>query len=105
VEIPAESEEETDDPVNEEEVDDQPVLPRCAVRVSRPPVCYGIDDYTNTANVFNNVACQVDRIEEPTTIEDALSGEHSKEWKEAADIEYMKKCSLLLLIPHQSMLC
>jgi len=53
--------------------------------LSRPPVCYGIDDYTNTANVLNNVAYQVDRIEEPTTIENV---QHSKEWKAAADLEY-----------------
>ena len=35
-----------------------------------------------------DVACQVNRIEEPTTIENALSGEYSKEWKAAADLEY-----------------
>ena len=56
--------------------------------MSRPPVRYGIDDYTNTANILSNVAHQVDRIEEPTTIENVLSGEYSKEWKAAADLEY-----------------
>ena len=85
VEIPAEPEEETDGLLNEEEVDGQPVLPG---RVSRPPFHYGIDDYTNTANVLSNVAHQVDLIEEPTTIENVLGGEYSKEWKAAADLEY-----------------
>jgi len=88
VEIPAEPEEETDDPLSKEKVNDQPVLPRRSGQESRPPIHYGIDDYTNTVNVLSNVAHQVDQIEEPTTIENALSGKYSKEWKAAADLEY-----------------
>jgi len=57
---PAESEEEIDDPVSEGEVDDQPVLPRCSRQVSKPPVHYGIDNYTITVSILNNVAHQVD---------------------------------------------
>ena len=56
--------------------------------MSRPLVCHGIDDYTNTVSILSNVAHQVDQIEEPTTFENALSGEYSKEWKAAADLEY-----------------
>jgi len=54
VEVPAESEEEIDDPVNEGEVDDQSILPKCSGRVSRPPFPYSIDDYSNTANMLSN---------------------------------------------------
>ena len=37
---------------------------------------------------MSNVAHQVDRIVEPTTIENVRSGKYSKEWKAAADLEY-----------------
>ena len=36
----------------------------------------------------NHVAFRVAEIEEPSTIEEALSGSNSKEWKTAADSEY-----------------
>ena len=77
-EMPIESEKEE----SEQEIDEQ----------SEPlrPVRYGIDEFTNTANVTShiNTAYQAVKIEEPNTIDDALNSDHSQEWKKAADIEY-----------------
>jgi len=47
--------------------------------MNRPPVRYGIDDYTNTTNVTSHVVYQAVEIKEPTTIGDAFNNEHSKE--------------------------
>ena len=45
--------------------------------------------YTNTTNIISlHVAYQAIRIEEPTTIDNALNSEYSKEWKAVADLEY-----------------
>ena len=77
-----ESEKEENDEENEEQLD--PL--RRSQRIKRPPVCYGIDEFTNTANVANY---QAPKIEEPKTIDDALNSDHSKEWKVAADFEYI----------------
>ena len=44
-----------------------------------------IDDYAVEAQ---HVAFKVSEIDEPTTIEEALGGDHSKQWKQAADAEY-----------------
>ena len=63
-----------------------------AKRVSRPPVRYGIDEFTNTANVTSHIAYQAIKIVEPNTIYDAFNSDHSQEWKKAADLEY---CSLI----------
>ena len=83
--IPVESEKEE----SEQEGSEQPEQLRRSERVRRPPVRYGIDEYINNANVTSrHVAYQAVRIEEPTTIDNALNGEYSKEWKAAADLEY-----------------
>ena len=44
-----------------------------------------VDEYADTANYAVDDAT---KVEEPVTIEDALSGNHSEEWKSAADLEY-----------------
>ena len=51
----------------------------------KTPIRYGVDKYADTANYAVDDAV---RVEEPMTIEDALSSNHSKEWKSAADLEY-----------------
>ena len=79
-EIPVESEKESDEE-NKEQL--EPL--RWSQRIKRPPVRYGIDEFTNTANVANYQAA---KIEEPKTIDDALNSNHSQEWKVAADFEY-----------------
>ena len=79
-EIPVESEKESDEE-NEEHL--EPL--KRSQRIKRPPVRYGIDEFTNTANVANYQAA---KIEEPKTINDALNSDHSQEWKVAADFEY-----------------
>ena len=81
---------ESDKEESEQEIDEQSEPLRCSKRVSRPPVRYGIDEFTNTANVTSHtsIAYQAVKIEEPNTIDDALNSDHSQEWKKAADIEY-----------------
>ena len=87
-EIPVESEKEE----SEQEIEEQIEPLRRLQRTKRPPVSYGIDEFTNTANVTNQANYQVAKIEEPKTIDDALNGDHSQEWKGAADCE----CSSLM---------
>ena len=83
-EVPTESEKEESD----QEMEEQPEPLRRSQRVSRPPVRYGIDEFTNTANVTSHIAYQAVKIVEPNTIDDALNSDHSQEWKKAADLEY-----------------
>ena len=77
--MPIESEKEE----SEQEIDEQSESLRRSKRVSRPPVHYGIDEFTNTANVTSHIstAYQAVQIEEPNTIDDALNSDHSQEWK------------------------
>ena len=57
----------------------------------RRPVRFGFDEYADVATVENCVhhfsysACQ---IMEPKTMEEALSSDHTKEWKAATDSEF-----------------
>ena len=83
-EIPVESEKEE----SEQEIEEQLEPLRRSQRTKRPSVRYGIDEFTNIANVTNQANYQVAKIEEPKTIDDALNGDHSQEWKGAADCEY-----------------
>ena len=65
--------------------------PRRSERQRQPPVRYGLDEYADTAATtddIHHVACHVGQIEEPKSIEEALSSEFAKEWKVAADSEY-----------------
>ena len=59
--------------------------PRRSERSRKPPTRYGRDDFADKACHF---AHQAVKIEEPLTIEEALSSNYSKEWKEATDAEY-----------------
>ena len=63
----------------------QPQPVRRSERAKKPAVRYGIDEY---ANKVQHCAYQAVKIEEPTTINEALKGEHSKEWREASEAEY-----------------
>ena len=60
VEIPIESEKEE----SEQETDEQSEPLRRSQRISTPPVRYGIDEFTNTANVTSHIAYQAVKIEE-----------------------------------------
>ena len=75
---------EEDVPEREEEQPDTE-LPRRSERVKKPTVRYGIDEY---ADVVYHVALHAAEVEEPSTIEEALTSNNSEEWKAAADSEY-----------------
>ena len=85
-EMPIESEKEE----SEQEIDEQSEPLRRSKRVSRPPVRYGIDEFTNTANVTSHIstAYQAVKIEEPNTIDDALNSDHSQECKWVFRVKY-----------------
>ena len=65
----------------------QPEQRRQSERTRRPPVRYGQDEYTATANV-EHVACAAYQVAEPQTMDEALSSDYSTQWKQAADSEY-----------------
>ena len=57
--------------------------------MKKPVTRFGVDEYADTSTVeAQHVAFRVSEIDEPTTIEEALSGDHSQQWKMAADAEY-----------------
>ena len=64
---------------SDEEIEEQPEPLRHSQRVSRPPVHYGIDEFTNTANVTSHIAYQAIKIVEPNTMDDAFNSDHSQE--------------------------
>lgn len=81
VQVSLDSQEEKE-PEREEEL----VEPRQqSERIRKPCIRYGFDEF---ADVACHVALQATEIEEPSTIEEALSSNHSEEWKAAADSEY-----------------
>lgn len=57
---------------------------RRSQRERRPTVCFGIDEYANL-NHTTYKACQ---IKKANTLKEALSSDHSHEWKAAADAEF-----------------
>ena len=62
---------------------------RQSERIRRHPVRYGIDEYVDTAvDSIQHHAYSICQIIEPQTMEEALAGDCSKEWKQAADAEY-----------------
>lgn len=66
----------------------QPVdEPRRSQRERRPLIRFGFDEFADAARV-DHVVLNVCQVKEPTTIEEALASEHSKQWKEAADSEF-----------------
>ena len=69
-------------------MEEQPEALGHSQRISRPPVHYNIDEFTNTANVTSHIAYRAIKIVEPNTIDDAFNSDHSQEWKKAIDLEY-----------------
>ena len=69
--------------------DDSPGGPRRSVRTRKAPVRYGYDEYADTAtHRVHHVASHLSGIDEPTTMQEARSGDHAEEWKVATDSEY-----------------
>ena len=67
--------------------------PRHSERQRQPPVRFGYEEYADAMtetveHQVHHVAYNVRQISEPRTIEEAVTGEYAKEWKEAADSEY-----------------
>ena len=76
-------------PVQEESDEEEEQGVRRSQRVKKPVTRFGVDEYADTSTVeAQHVAFRVSEIDEPTTIEEALSGDHSQQWKMAADAEY-----------------
>lgn len=85
--IPRKDEGEQEEMKNLEE--DCPREPRRSVRTRKAPVRYGYDEYADTAtHRVPHVAYHLAGIDEPTTIQEARSGDHAAEWKVATDSEY-----------------
>ena len=78
------------EPDIESEKQDKPLTPlltRQSERTRQPPIHFGIDKYVAATSV-QHVAYAVRQIDEPQTMAEAQSGEHSIEWKQAAESEY-----------------
>ena len=76
-------------PVQEESDEEEEQGVRRSQRVKKPVTRFGVDEYADTSTVeAQHVAFGVSEIDEPTTNEEALSGDHSQQWKMAADAEY-----------------
>ena len=85
--IPRKDEGEQEEMKNLEE--DCPREPRRSVRTRKAPVRYSYDEYAETAtHRVHHVAYHLAGIDEPTTIQEARSGDHAAEWKVATDLEY-----------------
>jgi hypothetical protein len=74
------------DLTSEEENTVEGPQPQRPERQRRPPVRYGYDEYADMT--VHHVAYRVCQITEPTTMEEALTSDHAREWTEAADSEY-----------------
>ena len=73
-----------DEAFNEQE---EPPPRRQSERTRQPPVRFGRDEYVAATSV-QHVAYAACQVAEPQTMDEALSGEHSDIWKQAADSEY-----------------
>ena len=66
----------------------QPVTePRRSQRERRPLIRYGIDEFVDAAAEIEHQAFNVTLIDEPNTLEGALSSEQSVQWEQAAESE------------------
>ena len=66
----------------------QPVTePRRSQRERRPLIKYGIDEFVDAAAEIEHQAFNVTLIDEPNTLEGALSSEQSVQWEQAAESE------------------
>ena len=64
---------------------------QCPQRQRQPPVRYGLDEYADIATVqdcVHHVAYNACQIMKPKLLEEALTTDHAKQWKTAADSEY-----------------
>ena len=69
-------------PVQEESDEEEEQGVRRSQQVKKPVTRFGVDEYVDTSTVeAQHVAFRVSEIDEPTTIEEALSGDHSQQWK------------------------
>ena len=75
------------------------VEPRRSGRDHRHPIRFGIDEYCDRATVNDHTAYHVRQIEEPKTIQEALSSDLASEWKSAADSEYLSLMENLVELP------
>ena len=68
---------------------DMPQVARQSERTRKAPVRYGYDEYADTsAHRVHHVAYHLCEVDEPTTLQEAMSSEHAAEWKIATDSEY-----------------
>ena len=70
---------------------DSDIEPWRSHRTHQPVVRYGFDEFCDTATVDDktcHIAYYFSQIEEPTSIEEALSNAHATRWKAAADAEF-----------------
>ena len=75
--------------MQEESKGGEELVLRRSKRVIKPVIRYGIDDYVHiSTGEAQHSAFKASEIDEPTTIEEALSGEYSEQWKAAVDAEY-----------------
>ena len=69
--------------------EDMPQVTRQSERTRKAPVRYGYDEYADTStHRVHHVAYHLCEVDEPTTLQEAMSSEHSAEWKVATDSEY-----------------
>ena len=59
-------------------------------RQRRPPVRYGQDEYADTVmhEFVHHVAYNVNQVQEPKSLEEALATEHANQWRAVADSEF-----------------
>ena len=59
-------------------------------RQRRPPVRYGQAEYADTVmhEFVHHVAYNVNQVQEPKSLEEALATEHANQWRAAADSEF-----------------
>ena len=71
------------------EEEDTPQESRKSERTRKPPARYGYDEYADTAtHRVHHSAHHLCEIDEPSTIQEAMSSDHAAEWKVATDSEY-----------------
>lgn len=70
--------------------DDSMEKPRKSGREIKAPVRFGYDEFADISSVESPIChmAHVGHIVEPNTLDEALSSEYSKQWKESTDSEY-----------------
>ena len=65
--------------------------PKRSGRSRKPLVRYGYDEYADSATSthhVHHVAYNVCEVDEPSTMQEAATSDHAREWKAAVDSEY-----------------